>query len=368
MDLPQITIEGSPRAMGLGHGEQLREPIQRFVEHRIQATHAYLDERSHSADFDLRDVARQCLEIVRDWDPDGYEEHIGVADGADVNAADLYAAGNYSDMRDLVLLDHPEFRQLPAWDEGCTSFALPGALTANSQVLVGQTWDLHPDDMQFVTAIHRLPAEGPETWSVTCAGCPTLIGMNEHGLYVGTTNIKIHGVRPGVAYLSLLHRAIRCATREIAAEIIANAPRVAAHTYWLADERGAIELECASTRVVKRELSDDTPLWQTNHCLDESHQQHEAEAPSESSRCRFDRAGEILARGGHDIDSIRAMFSDRSDGINSINRYPDDRQYAATNACMIGVPAERMFMACRGPADRGIWKHLAFERIGTPTG
>ena len=65
-----------------------------------------------------------------------------------------------------------------------------------------------PDE---VVAVHRIPDIGPETWSVTIAGAPTLIGMNVHGVWTGTTNIKVQGGRPGIGYMSLLHRAIHVA-------------------------------------------------------------------------------------------------------------------------------------------------------------
>ena len=48
--------------------------------------------------------------------------------------------------------------------------------------------------------------------------------------------------------------------------------RIAAHTYWLGDEQGAVQLECSATDVVRRELGAD-PIVQTNHCLDAAHQQ-----------------------------------------------------------------------------------------------
>ena len=360
--LPTIEMRGTPRQLGEGHGETLREPIQEFVAHRLDAAQKYLEQRGVTEQADFESPASACLEILKQWDPEGYEEHMGVAAGAEVDAARLYAATNYSDMRDLVLLSRPELAGQTAGDEGCTSFALPVQKTARREVLTGQTWDLHPRDMQYVYAMHRIPENGPETWSVTCAGSPTLIGMNEDGVYVGTTNIKINRVRPGIAYLSLLHRAIRCSDRVAAATAIAEAPRVAAHTYWLVDAGGAIELECRADEHVQRVMDEDA-LIQTNHCLHDAFAADEAETPSESSLCRLKRATELVdERDTHSVDTIRAMFSDRADDIRSINRYPEDLQYAATNSCVIGIPAARELWACRGPADQGEWITLPFGR------
>jgi hypothetical protein len=52
---------------------------------------------------------------------------------------------------------------------------------------------------------------------------------------------------------------------------------------------------------------------------------------------------------------------DRSDGVDSINRYTEDEQGTTTNACIIAVPERLELWACRGPADRGQWVQLPFE-------
>jgi hypothetical protein len=70
---------------------------------------------------------------------------------------------------------------------------------------------------------------------------------------------------------------------------------------------------------------------------------------------------EQLALGQHDLASLRALFADRSDGIHSLNRYPEDEQGTATNSVLIAIPAKRELWACRGPADRGLWQQLHFD-------
>jgi hypothetical protein len=59
-------------------------------------------------------------------------------------------------------------------------------------------------------------------------------------------------------------------------------------------------------------------------------------------------------------DDVRAIFADRSDGFDSVNRFPEDQQGTATNAVVVMVPVRREMWACRGPADRGAWVRLAF--------
>ncbi|MFW5845029.1 MAG: C45 family autoproteolytic acyltransferase/hydrolase, partial [Planctomycetota bacterium] len=208
--------------------------------------------------------------------------------------------------------------------------------------------------------VHRLPTTGPETWSITLAGCPNLIGMNEHGLFWGTTNIKTNDARIGVGYMDVLHRASRCQDREVAIALIADAPRCGAHTYWLADSSGATELECSATRHERRDCTD-VPLVQTNHCLAPCIAELAAEPVSSSSARRLRRATDALAHGPVSIDDIRRLFADRSDGVDSISRLPEDGTDTTTNACIIARPQRRELLCCRGPADRGQWRHLRFQ-------
>lgn len=360
--LRRIHVQGSPTQMGEAHGEELRASIQGFVRQRMDALRQYMQERGRENRIDefLR-VGARCLAIAAEWDPAGTEEQRAIARGAGVDEAELYAVANMTDMRDVLLLPPSNA------DEGCTSFLLPARLSANGSVIAGQTWDLNPTDLDYVVAVHRRPSDGPETWSITCTGCLSLTGMNEWGLTVGTNNIKVRSTQLGVGYLSLLHRALAERSRQAACDVLLEAPRAAAHVYWLADASGALEIEASAFDAVVRQLDNspealagEGPLIRTNHCLAPSIAALQGEATSSSSRARLARAAQLLNQGSHDLESLQALLADRHDGVDSINRYPEDSQGTATNSCMLAWPAERKLWACRGPADRGKWVELPF--------
>ena len=359
-ELPQIQVAGTPREMGQSYGEQLREQIKAFVAHRLSITGAYLAERGFEGEADLLRVGASGLAALERAHPEGFEELAATAEAAGVDAAALFAAGNYSDIRDVVLLGGSAPPDPSA--DGCTAFVLPHDLSREHAVLAGQTWDLHPADVEFVVAVKRKPDDGPRTWSITTVGCPTLIGLNEHGVYVGTTNIKVSSVRddaPG--YLNILHLALTTTSdAPQAAKVFEQTPRLAAHTYWAADLAGGVEVEASAGHAVTRQLGGGVNgmLLQTNHCLEPQHIETEAEPPSDSSVARFARAKEILAAGGHDVESLKAMMGDREGAPNCISRHHEDEQYAATNACAIADLTNTTLHACRGPADRGAWVEL----------
>lgn len=352
LNLPLIEVAGLPRAMGQAHGEAARQLIRGFMSDRLRAGEQFVRERRHDGSFLA--TAAACLAVLRDWDPAGWDEHHGVAAGAGVDPVGLYAAANLTDIRDAAC-----FRPLAssAESEGCTAALVPAARSASGAPLAAQTWDLNSPDVAFVVAVRRRPSDGPATVSITCAGCPSLIGLNAEGLAFGTTNLKVHGVRPGVPYLSILHRLSRCRDRAAAAAVVHTAPRAAAHNYWLADPSGIEDWECTADGAGRR--SGEVPLCRTNHCLDPANAAREVEAPTASSLARLARVQETLAAPRIAVGDLRTLFADRSRGRDSINRYPEDGTGTATNACVIAEPGERRLHACRGPADRGAWVTLS---------
>jgi isopenicillin-N N-acyltransferase like protein len=357
LSLPVVTLRGTPAEMGQAYGRALREAIRAFVAQRLEAAAIYLGERGIRDPQALRRLGAGCLAALQTWHPAGWTEFMATAEGAGIDAVDLYTTGNMTDVRDILVLG-----AMSADAEGCTTAHAGRERTAAGEVLAAQTWDLNPGDLDFVYAVQRLPApgHGPATWSVTCAGCPSLIGMNEHGLAVGTTNIKVRGSRVGIPYLSLLHRMLACPTRGEAETALLTAPRAAAHSYWIADAAEVLDFECTATSTVRRETGDAGILTRTNHCLAPAHQHDEGEAASASSRKRVARAEAVLSQGGVTVASLKALFADRTDGIDSINRFAEDGQGTSTNACLIAEPARRTLHACRGSSDRGTWVSLTF--------
>ena len=351
LDLQVVTVRGTPRQMGLAHGQALADTIRRFVPMRFDATREYLATLGHSNIDPLLDVARQALALYARWHPEGHDEHVGIADGAGVDPVELYAAANMTDLRDVLALSGPV-----ADAEGCSALLLPASYTQSGQIVAAQTWDLNPQDLDYVVGIRREPTSGPSTFSVTCSGCLTLVGVSSNGLAVGTTNLKTQGSHVGLGYMSVLHKMLTAPDFATAAAICETAPRAAAHTYWLADATQAAEWETTGFSAVRRDATE-RYLARTNHCQVAAHSKVEGEAPSASSTARLARLHQLLdAQRDHNLASIQAIFADRADGVNSINRFAEDGQGTATNSCFVCWPAQKLAWVCRGSADRGQWQ------------
>jgi isopenicillin-N N-acyltransferase-like protein len=358
MTLPQFTVSGTPGEMGHQYGTLCRDLIQEFVAQRSAAVEEHLEERGHDDTVRLFEAGAQCLDMLQTYDPCGYAEHMAIAEGAGVEPVRLYTVANMTDIRDIITLPG---EALVLEDEGCTSALLPPGLTKGGHSIQGQTWDLNGPDMKYVIALHQLPNDGPETWTVTCAGCQTLMGMNEHGVTVGTTNLKTRGAQVGIPYLSVLHLALRQPSLEAASAVVETAPVTGSHSYWIGDKNKAVEWERTPTTAFMR-TTETATLVRSNHCLFDENKQHETDL-SESTHARYDRMQMLLEQSqGHTLEALINMFADRSDGRLSINRFAEDKSGATTNAVVAMNPAELEFLACRGQADKGEWTRLEFER------
>ena len=360
LTLPQLTFKGSVTQIGEAHGRELRAQIRDFVPMRFDATMQYLRALGHQDVAPLVDVGRRCLEVYARWHPEGHAEHCAIARGAGVDVAELFTAANMTDMRDVLALGElPGLGDgLPADAEGCTAVLIPPAFSKSGHAIAAQTWDLNPQDLAYVVAIHRIPEGAPATWSVTCTGCLSLVGMNDRGLAVGTTNIKTHGSRVGVGYMGVLHRMLACRDFAEAAQVCETAPRAAAHTYWLASPEQLAEWETTAWSAVRRDAVH-APLGRTNHCLWPQHTQKQGEPPSSSSTARLERVeAQLRAAAPHDVASLRQLFGDRQDGVDSINRFAEDGEGTSTNSVVVAIPALRTLWTCRGSADRGAWVEL----------
>ena len=297
-------------------------------------------------------LAARSLEVARGFDEVGYDELLGIARGADLSPPVVMALNGLTDLRDAL-----------AWGGrleslgGCTAFVSHPDRNADGLMRIGQTWDLGTNNQPFVVAVHRRPDTGPETWSVTTVGCLSLMGLSATGVAIGTTNLRTRDARVGVPYLSLIHRALRCADATAARRCIERAPRAGAHSYLLADARGeAGVLECTATLSRWRSASRGFDV-QTNHCQDRAHRALEGATPIASSRARLARMRELLGAGPplSEAQLVEAL-GDRAGGGLSINR--DDVDGISTNAAFLAAPQLGEILACQGAPDRASWSRL----------
>ncbi len=350
-----IELAGGFQQMGEAFGEATRDEIAELYARRVANAlgQALRYGGRRASEDDLLALAARCLAVCERFHPEGAAELRGIARGAMQSAERILAMNGLTDLRDTL-----------AWGGdlesagGCTSCIVQRDASADGRVRLAQSWDLATDNLPFVLAVHRRPERGPETWSVTTVGCLSLMGMNAHGVAVGTTNLRTTDAGVGVPYLSVIHRALEATSAREAADRIARAPRAAAHSYSVVDRRGdAFAIECA-TRTAHVALVQEGAHVQCNHCQVEAHVAIEADTPRESSCARQQRMQELLAQRDGEIDSefLRRCFADSANGKLAICR--DDFDGISTNAAVVMTPEAPEFWACHGVPSRSSWRNL----------
>jgi isopenicillin-N N-acyltransferase like protein len=350
-----LRFEGSPAAMGEAMGETLRQEIHELYELRLQnaVEQARTYGKSSVTAADVLDLARACLAPTEAYHPPGFEELAGIARGARLTPEQVLAMNGLTDLRDVLAFGGGEASESFG---GCTSFVAQRDATRDGRILAGQTWDLASDNMPYVIGVHRRPADGPATWCLTTVGCLSLIGLNEEG--IGTKNIRTRDSRPGVTYLSLVHRALSCRRFEDAAEAVRSARRAGGHYYYIVDKAGrAAAIECSAVSTERIDVTRGAHVH-TNHCLAPPHQAIEADTPTASSHARQKRMEELLSqsRGALDVELVCRLLADRENGDNAICR--DGADGISTNGAIVLSPEGPAVRACQGPPDRARWIDL----------
>ncbi len=350
-----FNFSGTPAQIGEAFGETLRDEIAEFYRRRVDnalgQAKKYGDRNVTEAQ--LLGIARASLPITEAYDPAGFAELTGVARGSGLDPAQILAMNGLTDFRD-VLAWHGELETFG----GCTSFMVQRDMTAGGKVMCGQTWDLATDNMPYVIGVHRQPDGQPETWTLTTVGCLSLIGMNEHGIAVGTTNVRTHDAKQGVTYLSIIHKILDQRTFDDAVSAVRSADRAGAHYYYLASAEGRVAgMETTARSFDIHEVQDGIYVH-TNHCLVPQHAEIEADTPHASSHARQGRMEELLegGRGKLDMEALEGFMGDRANGENAILR--DDYNGISSNGAVVMSPEDGLIHACHGLPGTVPWVDL----------
>mgnify|MGYP006294684047 CR=1 FL=1 len=348
-----IELEGTRRQMGLQMGSAHRGEIRELYAARLRNAirQALFYGRRRVDEASLLAIAERCLPYVRRWDPESWHELEGMAEGAEMSVARLWMMNALTDIRDLAAYGEPDWTR-PV-EEGCSAI-LVSRSRASEGPLIAQTWDLSTDNMPFVRLVVRRPEAEPATASMTLVGCLSLVGLNERGVAIGTTNVRATDNRLGVGYLDVIHRGLHQGSAAAAVDVVRSAPRAGAHFYHVtAPAEDPVALEC--TAHVVEEKTADGWYVHTNHMLHPATARLEAEGtPTASSHARQARLEELAA--GRDeltVADLRRFLADRQGGENAVDRH--DFAGISTNGAVVMEPAARRIHVVWGPASRGTW-------------
>jgi isopenicillin-N N-acyltransferase-like protein len=350
-----IELAGSPTEMGEAFGERCRAEIAELYDIRLRNALAQARRFGGRAasEADLLGLARACARATDRYDPAGFAELRGIARASGLALERVLALNGLTDLRDALAWGG----ELEAFG-GCTWFIVAADRSATGEVICGQTWDLGTDNQPFVVALHRRPDNAPESWTITTAGCLSLMGMNSAGVAIGTSNLRTLDARVGVPYLSMIHRGLACRSHDDAVAEIERAPRAGAHAYYVVDASGAASaIECTAQHASVTALTAGVHVH-TNHCQVPAHAEIEGEVPRESSEARQCRMSALLAATDRGLEpsDLQRLLADTQGGELAICR--DDFEGISTNAAIVMTPSQPAAVACHGLPSRAEWIDL----------
>lgn len=343
MGIRTIEVSGEPRAMGRQYGEELRDLARLMVGTRLELAARAASRLDPARDMAwCLDLAAEALPPLEEYSPPVYEELQGIADGTGLTLPELVIGNGWTDFKDLI--------EARGAAHNCTSLVVEGSLTADGHTLLAQTWDMNVTAAPYTVLVRRKPSAGPQTLSLTTAGCLSLIGLNEHGLAIGNTNLTPTDARPGVFYLALIHEALRQRTLEAAAESVTRAGRMSGHYYYLgdADERFVgIETTAATHALVH---ATDGRYAHTNHYVADELLQSGLTTPAGANTVGRQEACEALlgsVYGNVTVTDISQIMS-HHDGEHPICRHAQTGGEYATLAAAVLSPATRTMWISAG--------------------
>lgn len=343
-----IELTGSPQAMGRQHARSCPDAARAMVRARVDLALSTI--RKVDPGIDLQRclaVALTHLPVQERWAPQVHAEFMALAEGLDLDPAELLIGNGYTDYTDVLRADLAE-------GAGCTSFIATGQTTADGLTYVGQTWDMHAFAEQHMRIFRRRPERGPGWVTLTTAGCLSLIGLSEAGIAVGNTNLVPTDARPGAMYLTMIHQALRAEEPLAARAAITEAPRASGHYYYLADAEGrAWGIETTATRHTTLEVPGGL-LVHANHYHDAGLVELSREPAGENTRAREDLLDGFLRPklGVLTVEDLMAGLQ-LAEGPHPVCRpRPEDPNVVNTCAAAIICPQRRtMWVAPGNPAE-----------------
>jgi len=365
--IPIIELSGSYQEIGHKFGSEYKSKIKEFAKTRMARLQSFVKRygKINVTEQEVLDIANSLLSIHEQYDSNIWQEFSAIAKGADISLEWLLVANAYTDLRDYVC-KLKGFNDIEVRFEGCTGFVLDKTMTADNNTIIGQTWDMSVEAMDYLVIVKKNPDNGPKMTYLTTMGGMGLLGINEHGLAIGTTNLMANDSKPGVNYLFTITKALMADNYGSMVDDIIKTNRLSGHSFLCAavntktnTNQGCL-LETSATDYINFP-SDHYPLVRTNNYSDamRKYEIFIPEARRRNSVFRYSRALSLL------VDKPKwtekelwdNILSDtyRSNSGAAICNEDYTAQYSefATLATAILLPHKQQIWLCRGGGANG---------------
>jgi isopenicillin-N N-acyltransferase-like protein len=330
---PLIVAQGSHRELGRQHGEQVAAKI-----------HAHLDTIAAGGRMstqNLRDRALRFRPLFEKYCPHLLEEMQGLAEGAKITLAEGMAVNIRGE------LGH-------ARTEGCTTYVVSRAGSANRKMLAGQNSDMTPEIPPLGYVLHLKPDHKPEILTWTFGGMIGYHGMNSAGV-AHFANALGGGPadRMGMPHYPVKRMMLECDRVDQIVRLFETVPLASNGNYVVCDGHDKI-LDVEATAAGPEFLEDHGAgfVAHTNHFVCSRYARRENFAQSwKDSFPRLDRMNSLLQGkfGTLSVENLKTFLADHDGYPTSICRHNGE---SLTVASLISEPGERrMHVAVGNPCQ-----------------
>ncbi len=318
--LPIVDVAGSPREIGRGVGEALRDGLQHCAEGHRQGLDSTLGWQV------ALDIAAELEPFAVDAIPELIEELHGMAEGSGVPFATLFSMNALQETRFLAGRDAARGSDAEDDDEGCTSLAVSGEASANGHVYVAHNEDAGTIRRAFPYVVRARPTNRPAFVAFAYSGLMLYQGVNEHGIASTGNALYASDLRPGVPKLFAYRDVLNATFLEDGLRRTIRPQRANGNNHLIANAAGEVyDLEVTGGRWAMLEP-------QRGWIAHTNHLRHPAVADLEwgdtlNSVMRLRRVERLLEAGAgtgrHTVDSIFTILSDHSNYPKSVCKHPD---------------------------------------------
>ncbi|HOW91553.1 MAG TPA: C45 family autoproteolytic acyltransferase/hydrolase [Anaerolineaceae bacterium] len=304
---PFLCVGGTHRVMG----QQIGESIRLQVQHGVENTRFYFSRNFSSLQLTWESAVLQALNYLYyalQTYPQYIEEIQGIAEGANVNYADLAVVNAF----ECVAVDALHLQK-------CTSIAAGRSKTRGS-VIVGHNEDWLADDEPDVYFLLARPLDEPAFIAMSYGGLLPNIGFNELGIAQSCDSVYPIDLTIGIPRVIVSRAVLAALTIEEAINRTHPPLRAAGYNHLLAHSDGElynVEVSATEYEVIPAENG---CLAHTNHYLSPKMQQFEkTRAEWKKTDLRYSRIISLLSGNeSHSMQTIQSMLADHENYPHSI--------------------------------------------------
>lgn len=338
--MPILKVRGSYFDIGFQIGQQFSDLISEYIQKCfLLAEHEFAKEKKVFSTQHYYDFADRICKNIAVHAPKEFEEVTGVSKATKTDIRDLVFALGYSDIIDILLQENQTNQNSRSSDE-CTSFIINHG--SYSHVVVGETWDMPPETNRYARLFHKIPDGDPSFYSYTLVLGLSYMGLNEHGIAIGTTNLATTDTGFGLIFPVLIQKVLHEETIGEAIKLLRELPKASSHYFYLADSSAnTYGVEVSKNHFTAINVIDDV-FVHTNHFISSDFESVSIDYSSSSAH-RCDRMATLLSSTSNcDVHTIINLLSNHDDGI---CRHPGLQETSETSGVILFYPKDKMMVA-----------------------